>query len=782
MTRGMWRVAPLFMICVALICLCPLPELLGQEEKPRPDDTMVTMDFQDVDLTVLIKFISELTGRNFILDEKVKGKKVTVISPTKITKEEAYRVFESILEIKGLSTVPAGRVIKIVPAKEAVEKNLRTLFGREKTPISDTLVTRLIPLEYVAAEEMVKVLKPLMSRESQIDSYAATNTLIITETGSNIDRLIRILEQLDIKADEMMIEVIPLQYASAVILAKQIQELLQASAPSGGATPSSRRATRTRASAATPASPAKTGSTQTEFTGKIIPDDRTNSVIILTTETQLRDIRELIQKLDYDTPRAYGNIQVYYLEYAKAEDTAKVLTELVSGVRSPSSSSGNGGGQGQGSISPAVARTLASFEGDVSITADAATNSLLIVASPRDYQTLHNVVEKLDIRRKQVYVEAVVMEVNPSFSRDLGFEYRGGVPLQSGDTVDQVLLGGTNFGQGTNELVKSLTGLGTTSTSTTATTSLFPLDMGTTTGLTLGAVFDRIKIPTPDGGSISIPANIFLLHAIQSTTKSNILSTPHLIAIDNEEAEIVVGRNVPFVTSTSQSTVSTMTQIQRQNVGITLRFTPQITEGDYIQLKLFQEISALISSPIGQDVNRVGPTTSTRTASNTVLVRDGQTIVVGGLMEDRIENVKSGVPWLQEIPLLGWLFRFDKETVEKNNLLIFLTPTVVREDQDVQRLYEEKKREMIQYNQRHQISDKYMDTDGFPKKRDEAGPGDTGTGVQPSVERVPQTLEQGFRLEQLEGAAKDSGYDVTVEGALRIDTPEPVHGQDATTR
>ena len=780
MTRGMWRVAPLFMICVALICLCPLPELLGQEEKPRPDDTMVTMDFQDVDLTVLIKFISELTGRNFILDEKVKGKKVTVISPTKITKEEAYRVFESILEIKGLSTVPAGKVIKIVPAKEAVEKNLRTLFGREKTPISDTLVTRLIPLEYVAAEEMVKVLKPLMSRESQIDSYAATNTLIITETGSNIDRLIRILEQLDIKADEMMIEVIPLQYASAVILAKQIQELLQASAPSGGATPSSRRATRTRASAATPASPAKTGSTQTEFTGKIIPDDRTNSVIILTTETQLRDIRELIQKLDYDTPRAYGNIQVYYLEYAKAEDTAKVLTELVSGVRSPSSSSGNGGGQA--SISPAVARTLASFEGDVSITADGPTNSILIVASPRDYQTLRNVVEKLDIRRKQVYVEGVVMEVNPSFSRDLGFEYRGSVPLQSGDTVDQFLIGGTNFQQGTDQLEQSLTGLAPTTTGAAGTTSLFPLVMGDRSGLNVGAVFDRIKIPTPDGKSISIPANTFLLHALQSSTKANILSTPHLIAIDNEEAEIVVGKNVPFVTSTSQSTVSTMTQIQRQNVGLTLRFTPQITEGDYVQLKLFQEISALITSPIGQDVNRVGPTTSTRTASNTVLVRDGQTIIVGGLVDDRVEKVKSGVPWLQDIPGLGWLFRYEKENVEKSNLLIFLTPTIVREDQDVQRLYEEKKREMIQYRQRHEVSDKYMDTDGFPKKRDEAGTGDTGTGVKPSVETVPQTLEQGFRLEQLEGAAKDSGYDVTVEGADRIDTPEPVHDQDATTR
>lgn len=756
MIKGFLRYVALFLLgLTAFLRLgCP-PDGLCQQARPAADDTMVTMDFQDVDLTVLVKFISELTGRNFILDEKVKGKKVTVISPTKITKEEAYRVFESILELKGLSTVPAGRVTKIVPVKEAIEKSLQTVVGREKTAVSDTMVTRLIPLQYVSAEEMVKVLKPLMSRESQIDFYGATNTLLVTETASNIDRLLRILDQLDVKADEMIIEVIPLQYASADILAKQLQELLQGAATAGApSTPATRRA-RARTVSAGQEVQAGGSPGQAQFSGKIIPDDRTNSLIILTTETQLASIRDLIQKLDYDTPRAYGNIQVYYLEYANAEDTAKVLSELVSGVRS---SSGNGGGVPP-QVSPAVAKTMASFEGDVSITADKGANALLIVASPRDYQTLRNVIEKLDIRRKQVYVEAVIMEVNPSFSRDLGFEYRGAVPLQSGDTVDQVMIGGTNFGQGTNDLVKSLTGLGTAisggTPGTSGLTSLFPLDMGTTTGLTLGAVFDRVKVTTADGKTILLPANIFLLHALQSTTKANILSTPHLIAIDNEEAEIVVGRNVPFLTSTSQTTVSTITQIQRQNVGITLRFTPQITEGDYIQLKLYQEISALISSPIGQDVNRVGPTTSTRTASNTVLVRDGQTIVVGGLMEDRVEKVKSGIPWLQDIPLLGWAFRFERDNVEKSNLLIFLTPTVVREDQDVQRLYEEKKRKMLQYKERHEISDRHMDSSGFPASKT------------PPLQEAPLEPDASFRLEDL-GNGAGSPYTVTVEGAEQV--------------
>ena len=201
--------------------------LCAQQKTAPADDAMITMDFQDVDLTVLIKFISELTGKNFILDEKVTGKKVTVISPSKVSKQEAYRVFESILEIKGLSTVPAGKVIKIVPSKEATSKSLKTVLDKERAPTSDTLITRLVSLQYVDTAEMVKILKPLMSRESKIDAYAPTNTLILTDSGSNIARLLRILSQLDVKADEMIMEVIPLQYASADVMAPQLQEIVQ---------------------------------------------------------------------------------------------------------------------------------------------------------------------------------------------------------------------------------------------------------------------------------------------------------------------------------------------------------------------------------------------------------------------------------------------------------------------------------------------------------------------------------------------------------------------------
>jgi general secretion pathway protein D len=751
------------------------PSHVFSQEGANPDygEAMITMDFQDVDLTVLIKFISELTGKNFILDEKIKGKKVTVISPTKISTDEAYKVFESILEIKGLATVPAGTVIKIVPTKDAMAKSLRTVVGKERAPDSDMLITRLVSLEYVDPAQMVKILKPLMSRSSKVDAYGPTNTLILTETSSNITRLLRIVKQLDVRADEMAMDVIPLEYASAEPMARQLQEILQtlASSTAPGAAPTAAKAKRTTRRTTTRKTVAAQG-----FGGKIIADDRTNSLIVLATEQQLEEIRELIHKLDYDTPRAYGNINVYYLEYSNAEDTATVLSDLVSGARSLSKN----GSTGRKGAPPAVAKTMASFEGEVSITADIATNSLILVATPRDYLTLKNVIEKLDIRRKQVYVEAVIMEIQPSVLQDLGIEWRTALPLGSGDNVDSAILGGTNYGLGANELIGSATALASGSLPT-GDSGMFPLDLGSRSGLTLGGIFDKVKVGEDDlGNAIYLPANTLVVHALNQTNKANLLSTPHLIAMDNEEAEIVVGKNVPFITSTSQSTVSTVQSVQRENVGITLRFTPQITEGDYIQLALYQEISSLIDSPVGQDPNRVGPTTSERKVTNTVLVRDGQTIIVGGLMEDRIRTSVSKVPWLGDIPVLGWFFRYESDTVEKQNLLIFLTPTIIREDQDVQRLFEEKKNRMLEYKDRHDLPVEYMDVRPFEGRSGTGRPGDSMATPQleelepPPAEKMP---DEGTPVDDtpLEDAgqqgANEPTYEVTIKGADRLDSP-----------
>ncbi len=724
---NVFRSTVLFM-GVAIVALLGLPQASVSQESVEPleDDAMVTMDFQDVDLAVLVKFISELTGKNFILDDTIKGKKVTVISPTKISKDEAYRVFESILDIKGFATVPAGKVIKIVQAKDAVEQSIQTIVGDQKMPVSDTLITRLVQLQYVPAEELVNILKPLVSKEGKIDAFPGTNTIVLTDTASNIDRLVKIISQLDIQYDELVMEVIQLEYASAEKMAKHLQEVMQTvvSTPTGGAPG---QPPMPRAPVTTPRRGlAKRGD---EFSGKIIADDRTNSLIVLATKSQLEKIKELVSRLDYDTPKAYGNINVYYLQYAKAEDVAKVLNELITGAKSVQEKAS---GPREG-VSPAMLKSLESFEKEVSITHDAGTNSLIIVASPRDYQTLKNVIEKLDIKRNQVYVEAVIMEITPNFTLELGAEYRGAAPLEGGKNVDRFLMGGTQFDQG-NAFVDKLTGAlntGLTSTSavtssqqastlfgstaTTAAQSLNPLNLAAS-GLTLGAVFDHVKVPVAGGKTVVLPANIFLMHATASNSHANILSTPHMLAIDNEEAEIVVGQNVPFISSTSQSTISTMTSISRENVGITLRFTPQISEGDYVMLKLYEEISSLIPSPIGQNANTVGPTTSTRKATNTALVKNGQTIVIGGLIEDRISKSKTKIPWLGDIPLLGWLFRYQKNSIEKTNLLIFLTPTIVKEDWEVQRIYEDKKKKIQDFKKRQGITDEGYDINPFEQK------------------------------------------------------------------
>jgi general secretion pathway protein D len=767
--------------CLFLAMAYPLltePSYVFSQEGSNPDygEAMITMDFQDVDLTVLIKFISELTGKNFILDEKVKGKKVTVISPTKISKDEAYKVFESILEIKGLATVPAGSIIKIVPAKEAMEKSLKTVVGKERVPVSDTLITRLVTLEYVDPDQMVKILKPLMSRESKVDAYGPTNTMIITDTASNIARLMRILKQLDVRADEMTMDVIPLEYASAEAMARQLQEILQtlSTAQAPGAKPTTPRTSRRTTRRTRTQTVAAQG-----FSGKIIAEERTNSLIVLATETQLDEIRELVHKLDYDTPRAYGNINVYYLEYANAEETAKVLSDLVSGAQALGK---NGRGTNSKGATPAIARTLTSFEAEVSITADIATNALIIVASPRDYQTLKNVIEKLDIRRKQVYVEAVIMEIQPSVLQDLGIEYRGTIPLESGDDVNSAILGGTNWGLGADQMFGSASALSSGEFDPTglADTGLFPLTLADQTGLTLGGIFDRVQVGEQDGQPIYMPAHTLVIYALNRTTQANLLSTPHLIAMDNEEAEIIVGRNVPFITSTSQTTVSTVQQVQRESVGITLRFTPQVTEGDYIQLELYQEISALIDSPVGQDPNRVGPTTSERKSTNTVLVRDGQTIIVGGLMEDRIRTSVSKVPWLGDIPGLGWLFRRETDTVEKQNLLIFLTPTIIREDQDVQRLYQDKKSKMLEYEKTNRIPRQYLDINPFKERT--SVPGDELPG--PQLEELDSQPQVGMPDEsppvnEQQQKAAEPKYDVTIKGAERLDDPTlPVVPED----
>jgi general secretion pathway protein D len=627
----------------------------------------ITMDFQDVDLGVLVKFMGEITGKNFVMDERVQGK-VTVVSPTRITPDEAYQVFQAVLQVKGFTTVPSGAVVRIIPTKDAKETSLRTLAdGTEHVP-TEEYVTRLIPLTQVDAADIGNVLQPMVSKDGLITSYPQTNSLIIIDSAANVERLSRMIAELDVASSRRHTELIPLKHAVASEIADTVQQVLEEKPAAPGQPPPGGR-------------PMASGQIRAF---KITPDDRTNTLIVSAAVEQMRQIKALVERLDVPLPPGSGKINVYYLKYANAEDLVPVLLDVIGasggGARSPRAQQPQQGQAAAGrsrrgsslrrSSADRAPRRLPNqqpqqggqtgqqsaieFASEVRITADPATNSLIVTAVPEDYAIILSVIDKLDIRRRQVYVEAIILEVTLDRMRQLGIEVQGGIGLPNGTGLSRVNLGNLN----------------------TALTN-----PGTLSGLVLAAVSDR-TVTLPDG--TTVPAQAALLTALQNESDVNILSAPNILTTDNEEAEIIVGQNVPFVASrsTSETNLSnTFSTIEREDVGITLRLTPQISEGAIVRMALFEEVSALVQNSL-LDANAVGPTTTVRSASTTITVKDGQTVVIGGLISDAITANESKVPFLGDVPVLGNLFKKKDTQKNKINLLIFLTPHIIKNEAD----------------------------------------------------------------------------------------------------
>ncbi len=716
-----------------------------------PDGKQITMNFEDVDLGVLVKFISEITQKNFIVDDKVKGK-VTVISPEKISVDEAYLVFQSVLQVKGFTTVPAGAVIKIVPAKEARTSTLPTILPRQRAGSSDEFITRLIPLEHVDANNMVSILQPMVSPDGLLAAYEATNSLILIDTAANSSRLVRILSELDVEGHERGIDVVRLNYAFATEIAATLAQVLEEDETPGSPQPArvarAPRSVRARvARRGTPGQAAVVTGGASSSSFKIIPDERTNTLIVLAGKVDMRRIKDLISRLDVPLPLGTGRIHVYYLKYANATEMVSVLANLVgggggagggigaglngrgfpgtsalrggqrggiggglggssfggggslSGFGSSSGLSGFGGGlsgsqlgggslgggfgggalgsRGFGGTSGGAAGAVSASGQGVQITADPATNSLIIDAAPQDYETLKDVIEKLDVRRRQVYIEAILLEVRLDKGRSLGFDYQGGTGLNNG-----VGIGRLNLSGNLNSLLTS---------------------PASVSGLILAAASNQ-TIRLPDGSTV--PAQVALFTALQNDSDVNILSAPKLLTTDNQQAEIVVGQNLPFVASQSTSETNlnnTFNTITRQNVGITLQIVPQISEGGTVRLDLFQEVSAVLP---GTTSSNLGPSTTIRQASTTVVARDSQTVVIGGLISDDIANTRSQIPFLGDIPVLGNLMRYTTTTRQKINLLLFLTPHIVRNEVDQRRLSLQERDRMEAFIQEQHIPEK----------------------------------------------------------------------------
>ena len=612
-------------------------------KKPLPEDALITMDFQDADLNVVIKFMGELTGKNFLMSDQVRGK-VTIISPKKITVREAYKIFESVLEMNGYTAVPGDDAIKIIPSAVARQSGLEIREGKEAKAVTpeDRMITQVIPLEYASAEEVRNLFASSVSKEGMIISYKPTNHLVITDRASNIHRLLRIIEQIDVQIVEEKITVFPLEYASAKTLADKLSQLMAGDQrqPAPGRPPAPVAVQR--------------------FV-KIIPEERTNTLIVLANEQDTQEVRKLLTLLDTEAPKGKSQLHVRYLEHARAEELAKVLNSIVTGkakTAAPPGRQPQAGGQPE----------------EASITADKATNSLVITASPQEFKELEEVIVKLDMIRSQVLVEALIAEVSLEKSLQIGVDWR---------IMDQPVegsvrgFGGSDFGQ--------ISGVQT---------GALPSSTGDT-GLLLGVAKGFITI-----GGVQIPNIGMLVRAFQKDTDANVLSTPHILTMDNEKAKIIVADNVPLLKSdlttplaTATNTVSNIAvsrTFEYKDIGIQLEITPHISKGSMVRLEISTEVSNILAI---DPANPGFVTTRKRQATTTVAVDNGQIIVIGGLIRDESSDTTKKVPCVGNVPVLGWLFKNFAGTNTKTNLLIFISPQIIRTAEDLEKATAKKKKE-----------------------------------------------------------------------------------------
>lgn len=587
----------------ATVSPLPMPAA-GNVSPPANADRLVSLNFNNVDIGVFINFVSELTGKNFIVDPRVRGN-VTVILPTPISVADMYAVFASVLEVHGFSLVGTGAAVKIVPSSEARSMNIATASSPAEPPPSDELITQIVPLAFAEASEMKRLLTPLVSRTALLGEYGPGNALIVTDSASNVRRLLSVIRELDIAGSAREMQFIPLQHADSTRLVEVLKGLFQ-----------------------TPASSSKT---QPVKTAGFVADERTNSLIAIAGKTDLERAVDLIRLLDKDLPRDRGKIRVYYLENARAEELVKTLQEL---------SDRGGAGQGPGETGPVLSNTT-------KYQADPATNSLIVAAgSDEDFQLLEGILNRLDGPRAMVYLEVLILEVSAQKDFRLGVEWTA---------VRESQIDGR----------KAAVGAGFVNP---AAESALPalVEGGLPSGFSVGVFTEKISIAGVDFNNIAA-----LLQAFKSEAGLDILSNPQIVATDNEEAKINVGRNIPFQTSTSTTDNETFNSFEYRDVGTSLTITPQISENRSVNLKIGLEVTMLEST------TDFRPTTLKRTVDTSVLVNDGGTVVIGGLVEDSPSVSEFKVPLLGDIPLLGRLFKFESQSRRKSNLLIFVTPRVM---------------------------------------------------------------------------------------------------------
>ena len=638
-------------------------------------DLIDSFDFPNADIADVIKAISELTGKNFIVDPNVSGK-ITIMAPTQVTVAEAYKVFLSALAIRGFSVVPSGKFLKILPVRDAQRDNLE-IFSGAYTPDTDQMITRIIHLKYVPATDMNKFATKLVSKNGNIDIYEPTNSLIVSDQASSVQRLIKIVEQLDVAGFDEQMAVIKIKFAKAKDIAELIDQIINKgqNRRSGGGNFSS-GIPRFRPGGQQQSSGGSAFST-------VISDDRTNSVIVVGNKAGIDKIRKLVATLDFKDGAGVGGAFVYYVKHGEAKKIADIINGIAKQLQDekknqqgnvnanfppppPVFNDGFGMPMQQGQASGGAGL----FGADVKISADEDTNSLIIVGSRQDYQAVLALLNKIDIARDQVYVEAIIMELNANDNTSVGLSYYKFV--EGTDGLGRAGFGGGNFG--------TLTALGSE---------------GAILGFASG---DPVKVNI-GGVEKTVKSLMGFLNLLKQNTKSDILATPQIIAMDNEQATVEVGSEVPIAVTAvpSGNGGATVPNVERVKATIKLEIKPFISpSSETVRMNIKQSIKQVETNPAdGSDLAKISRTLGERAIETNIVMRDGDTAVLGGLIRDEQTEEVYKVPLLGDIPVLGWLFKSTKWTKKKQNLLVFITPKVIRNPEDSGRLISRKLDERV---------------------------------------------------------------------------------------
>jgi general secretion pathway protein D len=610
----------------------------------------VTLNFANADIEAVARTMAAITGRNIVVDPRVKGT-ITLSTERPVPPQQAFNQFVATLRLSGFTVVDAGGLLKVVPEADAKLQGGTVSVG--SPPGGAQIVTQIFRLNYETANNLVPILRPLISPNNTINVNPGNNSLVITDYADNLQRIGRIISALDV-SNATDVEVIPLKNALAADLAPVVQRLVD----TGGATPAA----------------AAQGQADTSFRTTVIAEQRSNTLIVRASNAaRLNLVRNLVERLDQPRDQnPSGNIYVVYLKNAEAVRLATTLRAALAGMSGTASNIGGAGGTITTGATPLQVGTTAANTGanpataaaqpaaqpstGGQIQADPATNSLIITAPEPQYRQLRAVIDRLDARRAQVFVESLIAEVNADKAAEFGVQWQNIFGNANSRNIGVL---GTNFGVGG--------------------TNIISLQQGVATGAAVPSTGINIGLVRNINGAYVLGA---LARFLESNADGNILSTPNLLTLDNEEARIVIGQNVPFVTGqftntgASNGSVNPFQTIERKDVGLTLRVKPQISENGTVKMQIFQEVSSVQASSIN---SATGLITNKRSIESNVLVDDGAVVVLGGLLQDEYSGSQEKVPVLGDVPVLGGLFRSEARSRKKTNLMVFLRPVVVRD-------------------------------------------------------------------------------------------------------